>query len=246
MQTNINLEVCVDNIESIISAGKVGVDRLELCSALAVGGITPSSGLVKYAKKNANISLHAMIRTRGGDFCFSREEKRAMKYDISSLADLGVDGIVIGFLDHDFNIDLKVTDEFVTLAKKLNLSVTFHRAIDFVKNYNSSIESLIDIGIDRVLTSGQSDKAFCGLDKIAEANMKFGQRIEIMAGSGINSGNVSEIIQKTDVKNIHCSASILVNKFPDKQLSLGSSSSSLEYSVVNENELKLIKERLSV
>ena len=246
MNNFVNLEVCVDNIESIVSTKNVGVDRLELCGGLAIGGITPSVGLVKYAKWNTGISLHTMVRIRGGDFYFDSKEKEAMEYDVCSLADLGVDGIVIGFLDKNFDIDLASTERFVKLAKKKDLCVTFHRAIDFVNDFNTAIKSLIELGIDRVLTSGQADKAVYGLDKIAEANMQFGKKIEIMAGSGINSENVHEIVQKTGVKNIHCSASIAVNKFPDRLLSLGNSATNLEYSITSINELKHIKEKLFV
>ena len=143
MRKNIKLEVCVDNIRSILVTNKVGVDRLELCGSLAVGGITPSAGLVTYAKENTNISLHAMIRTRDGDFCFCNEAIKGMEYDVRLFSDLGVHGIVIGFLNPDFSIDLATTEKFVKLAKQNNLCITFHRAIDLAKNYKSSVKSFV-------------------------------------------------------------------------------------------------------
>jgi len=239
---NIKLEVCVDNIESILIANEVGVDRLELCGSLAVGGITPSVGLVKYAKDNTGISLHTMIRTRDGDFYFSNEEIKGMEYDVHLFSDMGVNGIVIGFLNSNFSIDLTTTERFVKLAKQNNLCVTFHRAIDLVKDYRGSVKSLVDIGIDRILTSGQADKAVSGINKIAAINSEFGEKITIMAGSGVSADNVGKIIRETGVKDIHCSASGVVNKFSDVQLSLGSSASDLKYQVTDINKLKSIKE----
>jgi copper homeostasis protein len=245
MKNNIKLEICVDNIESILVANEVGVDRLELCGSLAVGGITPSAGLVKYAKNNTDISLHTMIRTRNGDFCFSKEEVKGMEYDVQLLSDLGIHGIVIGFLNTDFSVDLTTTEKFVRLAKKNDLCVTFHRAIDLVNNYKSSVKSLVDIGIDRILTSGQADKAICGLGKITAVNMAFGDKITVMAGSGVTADNVEKIIHETGVKDIHCSASGIVNKFQEVQLSLGSSASDLKYQITDVNKLKSIKEKIS-
>ena len=245
MKNSINLEVCVDNIESILIADKVGVDRLELCGSLAVGGITPSVGLLKYAKDITDISLHSMIRTRDGDFCFSNEEVKGMEYDVDLFSNLGVHGIVIGFLNADFSIDLRTTEKFVKLAKQNNLCVTFHRAIDLAKDYRNSVKSLIDIGVDRILTSGQADKAIAGLDKIFAVNREFGGKITVMAGSGITADNVGNIIRETRVKDIHCSASGLVNKFSCVKLSLGSSASDLKYQITDINKLKSIKEKLS-
>jgi len=207
MSNNIKLEVCLDNIESILTAEKVGVDRLELCGSLAVGGITPSAGLVKYAKDNTNISLHPMIRTRAGDFCFNSEEIKAMESEIRIFSDLGIDGIVIGILNNDFNIDLHCTEKLCNIAKKNNLCVTFHRAIDFAPDYIESVNQLINLGVDRILTSGQADTAIKGIDKISILNESLSNKIDIMAGSGVNAANVIEILNRTKVTDIHCSAS---------------------------------------
>lgn len=242
MENNIKLEVCIDNIESVLIANEVGVDRLELCGSLAVGGITPSAGLVKYAKKNTDISLHPMIRTRDGDFYFSNEEIKGMEYDVQLFSDMGVHGVVIGFLNRNFSIDLATTERFIKLAKQKQLCVTFHRAIDLAKNYRDSVKSLVDMGVDRILTSGQADKAVSGINKIAAINSEFGEKITIMAGSGVSADNVGKIIRETGVKDIHCSASGVVNKFSDVQLSLGSSASDLKYQVTDINKLKSIKE----
>ncbi|MCP4180306.1 MAG: copper homeostasis protein CutC [bacterium] len=244
MADNIKLEVCLDNIESILTAEKVGVDRLELCGSLAVGGITPSAGLVKYAKNNTSISLHPMIRTRAGDFCFNDEEVKAMVNEINIFSELGVDGIVIGLLNNDFTVNLKATELLCKTAKNNNLCITYHRAIDFAGDYIGSVKQLIDLGVNRILTSGQADTAFKGVDKIAELNNLVAGKIDIMAGSGVNASNVVEIISKTKVANVHCSASSKINRFSESRLSLGSSSSDLEYQITDETKLADIKNKI--
>ncbi|HJO94299.1 MAG TPA: copper homeostasis protein CutC [Victivallales bacterium] len=245
MADNIKLEVCLDNIESILTAAKVGVDRLELCGSLAVGGITPSAGLIKYAKDNTNISLHPMIRTRAGDFCFNSEEIKAMANEIQIFSDLGADGVVIGLLNDDFTVNLKATELLCNIAKKNNLCVTFHRAIDFAKDYIGSVRQLSDLGVNRILTSGQADTAIKGIDKISLLNESLHKKIDIMAGSGVNASNVVEILERTKVINVHCSASSKVNRFADCKLKLGSSSSDLEYQITDEQKLTEIKNKVS-
>ena len=244
MSDNIKLEVCLDNIESIITADKVGVDRFELCGSLGVGGITPSAGLVKYAKENTNVSLHAMIRTRAGDFCFSDEEIKAMLYEINIFSDLGIDGVVIGVLNKDFTVNLTAAEVLCSVAKKHNLCVTFHRAIDFVTDYLESVNQLVGLGIDRILTSGQADTAIKGIDNIAELNESFNGKIDIMAGSGVSAANVIEILNRTKVTDIHCSSSSKINKYKEVTLSLGSTSSDLEYQITDESKLYDIKTKI--
>jgi copper homeostasis protein len=244
MIENIKLEVCLDNVESVINADKVGVDRFELCGSLSVGGITPSVGLVKYAKENTAVSLHTMIRTRAGDFCFNREEIKAMEYEISLFSDLGIHGVVIGVLNNDFTVNLKASELLCNLAKKNNLCVTFHRAIDFAGDYFNSVNQLADLGVDRILTSGQANTALQGIDNIAELNEKYSEKIDIMPGSGISGTNVIEILNRTKVTDIHCSSSTKINRYKDSRLSLGSSSSDLEYQITDESKLSEIKSKL--
>ncbi len=241
MNFSINLEVCVDNIESIDVTNKIGVQRLELCSALALGGLTPSLSLISYAKQNTSISLHSMIRPRGGDFYFSGKEVDSMLYDIDIAAGLGVHGVVIGILNNDFTINIKAVEKFVSKANSLKLDVTFHRAFDFVPDIKSALNFLMEVGVRRILTSGTKSTAFEGMETIKELNALANGRIEIMAGSGINAGNVLEIIQKTFVRDIHASAAEIVNNFTNTALKLGAEASNLSYQRTSCQKLKAIK-----
>lgn len=244
MNSPINLEVCVDNIESVDVSNEVGVQRLELCSALALGGLTPSPSLIRYAKRNTHIPLHAMIRPRAGDFCFSEKEVSSMLCDIKAADGFGVDGVVIGVLNNDFTINLDATEILTKTAKKLKLDVTFHRAFDFVPDIKAALDFLIGIGVKRILTSGTKSTAIEGIEVIKELNVLASDRIEIMAGSGVNAGNVLEIIKRTSVRDVHTSAGEKVNKFANTTLKLGADSSDLSYQRTSYEKLMAISSLL--
>src|SRR5438445_9519302 len=147
------IAVCVDSVESAMAAEAGGAERVELCDNLMEGGTTPSAGAVAAARKKLEIKFHVIIRPRGGDFCYSDVEFEVMKRDVEFAKQLGADGIVIGILLPDGAIDVTRTRELIDIARPM--SVTFHRAFDMTRDAFAALETLIDLGIDRILTSGQ-------------------------------------------------------------------------------------------
>lgn len=201
------LEICIDSVESAIAAQQGGASRVELCDNLLEGGTTPSAGAIALARKNIGIDLNVIIRPRGGDFCYTEVEFEVMKYDIEGAKRLGANGVVIGLLNPDGSVDTVRTAALVELARPL--SVTFHRAFDMLRNPHEALETLVSLGIDRVLTTGQESSALEGLDLITELVRQASDRIIIMPGlSGvISERNVQKIITGSGVKEIHTTAS---------------------------------------
>lgn len=195
------LEVCVDSVESALAAEAGGADRVELCDNLVEGGTTPSAGAIKAARERLSIKLHVIIRPRGGDFLYSDIELDVMKRDILTAKDLGADGVVIGVLNADGTIDRDHTRELVEIARPM--SVTFHRAFDMTRDPFEALETLVDLGVDRILTSGQEPVAEKGVELIGELVERAGERITIMACGEIREGNVREVVQRTGVSEIH-------------------------------------------
>ncbi|MDZ4718230.1 MAG: copper homeostasis protein CutC [Roseiflexaceae bacterium] len=176
------IEVCVDSVESAIAAQNGGADRVELCDNLIEGGTTPSDGAIAVARERLSIKLHVIIRPRGGDFCYSELEFEIMKRDILRCKELQADGVVIGILTPDGDIDIPRSRELVELARPLQ--VTFHRAFDMARDAYQALEDVIAIGADRLLTSGQEPSVIEGLDLISELVQRAGDRIGIMPGCG--------------------------------------------------------------
>lgn len=201
MSEKVLIEVCVDSVESAIAAQNGGADRVELCDNLMEGGTTPSFGAIEQARKNLEIGLHIIIRPRGGDFLYSDLEFEICKRDIEICKQLGADGVVIGILTANGEIDAERTKALLELARPL--SVTFHRAFDVTKDARKSLETLISLGIDRVLTSGQEPTAFEGIDTIAELVGRAGDRIIILGCGSLSKRNVKRFVEKTRVKEIH-------------------------------------------
>ena len=200
-------EICCDTLQSALNAQEAGADRVELCSALSLGGVTPSYGLIEQARKRLRIELNVLIRPRGGDFLYEPEEVAVMIADIQACARMGVNGVVIGALDPFGNIDMDSCRAMVAVAKHLGLSVTFHRAIDRAMDIFAALEDVISLGADRVLTSGGSVSALEGADVIAAMNDLAAGRIIIMAGGGVNPSVIKEIGESTGVQEFHFSAS---------------------------------------
>lgn len=194
------VEVCAYSFESCVAAEKAQANRIELCSSMFEGGTTPSAGLVKMVTQKVNIEVHAMIRPRGGDFCYSDEEIEVMKADILSMKALGCAGIVLGILQTDGKVNIQQTKALVQLAAPLQ--VTFHRAIDMTPNYAEALEAIIESGCTRVLTSGQKNHAVDGIKEITNLVKQAEGRIQIMVGSGVNLNNALKIAQ-TGVDAIH-------------------------------------------
>ncbi len=199
------LEICANSFESALNAQKAGADRIELCCELSVGGITPSYGLLKKVVEEITIPVHVLIRPRSGNFCYSNDEIEIIKKNIQLCKDLGFSGIVCGILNADNTIDIEKTKALIELSKPL--SFTFHRAFDCVTNPKESLQQLIDLKADRVLTSGLQPKAAQGIELLKELQNIASDKIIILPGSGINPSNV-HVFKEAGFKEIHTSASI--------------------------------------
>ena len=183
------IEVCVEKTETAIIADQYGTTRVELCSALDLGGLTPSAGLIKSCVDKCDLQVFVMIRPKPGGFIYDHRDIDIMKQDIKTAAQSGASGVVFGCLTTDFVIDIEQNKELLELAKSFGLGVTFHRAFDFTKNMSLAFEQIIDLGFDRILTSGGKKTATEGFEQINHLISKNKNRIEIMAGSGINPNN---------------------------------------------------------
>lgn len=203
------LEICANSYQSAMNAQKAGAHRIELCSELSIGGITPSYQLLKKVMKNLHIPVHVLIRPRGGDFIYSKEEFEMMKENILICKELGSKGIVSGVLHTDNRIDIKRTQELIALCKPL--SFTFHRAFDEVPEPMRAIHQLMSMGVDRLLTSGQKNTSIEGLDLIVELQEIAKNKLIVMPGSGINDVNC-KTFKIAGFKEIHASASKKITK----------------------------------
>ena len=202
------LEICVFNINTAIAVEKAGADRIELCENYSNGGTTPSYGYLKSVREKINIPVFPMIRPRGGDFFHTNEEIDIIRKDIILCKELGFQGVVFGLLNQDGTIDKDNTARLVEAAYPL--SVTFHRAFDRCKSPLEALETIIECGCTRILTSGQMPKVTDGLALVKTLVEQANGRIIIMPGSGLNSNNVKQIIDTTNVNEVHTSARILV------------------------------------
>jgi copper homeostasis protein len=198
------LEICCGSIDDAIQSEKGGADRVELCSALFLGGLTPSIGTVQEAKRRLTIPVIAMVRPRGGGFCYSDAEFATMERDAEAAVASGADGVVFGILKQDGRIDRRRTARLCKIIG--NRQAVFHRAFDVTPNPFDALEQLIDLGITRVLTSGQKESAPEGVELIAKLIGRAGQRIEILPGGGIRPYNIKEIVKRTRCRQIHMTA----------------------------------------
>lgn len=195
------VEISLSGVESAIAAQRGGADRIELCENLLEGGTTPSLGTIAVVRKYLNIEMNVIVRPRGGDCCYSEAEFEVMKRDIETAGEAGADGVVIGILHPDGTVDEERTKTLVDLARPM--STTFHRAFDLTRDPIEALNTLIDLGIDRVLTSGQAASASEGLDVLTELNHHAKDHIVIMAGAGINALNARHIAETSGVPEIH-------------------------------------------
>lgn len=198
------LEICAGSVESAVAARDGGAQRIELCAALEVGGVTPSAGLIAEARKVEGLTLNVIIRPRGGDFLYNEYEAACMEQDIHTCKQLGVDGVVIGALTPDGDIDTVLCKRLIAAAN--GMSITFHRAFDMCRDPKKALEELIVMGCDRVLTSGQAATAEAGIPLLKELVQQAGRRIIIMPGCGVNSNNAAAILNATGTTEIHASA----------------------------------------
>lgn len=195
------IEICLEDVQSVLSAQNGGTDRVELCSDLFEGGLTPSLGTVLTAKRLSSIPINCMVRPRGGDFCYSDLEFEAMKEDIKAFKGAGVNGIVFGILTPQGDVDIKRSRQIIELARPL--SVTFHRAFDMTRDPYKALEDLIALGVDRVLTSGQEATVPEGMDLLADLVRIAGNRIIVMPGCGITERNFKKIHNRIGAREYH-------------------------------------------
>ncbi len=201
MKEPILIEVCVDSVVSAVAAERGGAERIELCSDLFEGGVTPSAGLIEAVRASISIGLHVLVRPRPGDFCYTEEEFRVIRRDIEIAKGLSADGVALGVLKTNGAVDVTRTRELVELARPL--SVTFHRGFDMSADLLRSLEEACSAGVDRILTSGGEPDCSQGGEMIRGLVDAAGDRIVIMAGGGIRPHNASMLLDRTHVREIH-------------------------------------------
>lgn len=200
------LEVCTGHLQSVMAAVEGGAERIELCSALSLDGLTPSLGLLKTVRNlYSGLKIHVLIRPREGDFVYTEEEVRIMEEDIKDSLPYA-DGIVIGALDKEGNIDIGTTRRLVEASQ--DKPVTFHRAFDACKDPQTALEQIISLGCKRILTSGQQPKAEQGIALLKALQGQAGDRLVIMPGGGVNTENARLILDQTGCMEIHGSCSV--------------------------------------
>lgn len=202
--SSIILEICCASARDVVEAEKGGADRVELNSGMVYGGLTPSIGEVEEAKRITNIPIIVMIRPRSGGFCYTDIEFEVMKKDAQAAISTGADGLAFGILNADGTIDIKRNKILKEIAG--DKETVFHRAFDVVPNPIKSIDILIEIGINRILTSGQESTVEKGINNCRDIIDHSGGRIEILLGGGIRDYNVKKIIEETGTKQVHLSA----------------------------------------
>lgn len=223
------LEICCYSMECARTAQQNGADRIELCSATKEGGLTPSLGVLRSVRQHVSIPVNPIIRPRGGDFCYTDGEFSAMLDDIAMVKELGFPGLVTGVLDADGNIDMPRMEKIMAVAG--SLKVTFHRAFDMCANPFNALKNLSDLGVARVLTSGQKSDALQGLTKIMELIAQPGAPI-IMAGAGVRAANLTQFLD-AGVQEVHSSAGVWLAspmRYRNSGLSMSSDAQADEYS----------------
>jgi len=197
------IEICAGNIESVLAADIGGADRVELCENLSEGGTTPSYGSIVLSKEKCSLDVFVIIRPRGGDFVYSKIEFEVMLKDVQTAVEIDADGIVIGCLKPDGTIDIEKCSRLMEVAK--GLPVTFHRAFDVTPDPYEALDTIKSLGVNRILTSGQKNKAEDGVELIKELQENAGTKLRIMPGSDINESNIQRIAISTGVNSFHAS-----------------------------------------
>jgi copper homeostasis protein len=215
---DIKLEVCVDDIAGLNSALAGGADRIELCSALSIGGLTPTSGLCKIAG-NSPVPIYAMIRPREGDFQYTQTEIDSMRHDIDMVRNAGLAGVVLGVLRSDNRLDVESMETLLRHA--IGLGATLHRAFDLVPDFTEAIETAIGLGFERVLTSGGQRTAVDGIGILKQLHNQANGRIIIMAGSGVSVGSAPEILKSLPICEMHASCSTVLDTAQSKLIEFG-------------------------
>lgn len=197
------VEVCVGSVEDCVVANNAKVDRIELNNGLYLGGLTPSLATLIMSKEATDIPIVSMIRPRGGGFHYNDIEVATMFMDARILLENGSDGLAFGFLTESGLVDEELTLKMVKLCHEFQAEAVYHRAFDVVEDANKAMKSLINCGVDRVLTSGLAAKSIDGIKVLKTLNDLYGDRIEILIGSGVNKDNVLELVKGTGINQVH-------------------------------------------
>lgn len=227
----VKFEICANSVQSCLAAQEGGAHRVELCAAIPEGGTTPSYGEIVLARELLTTTrLHVIIRPRAGDFLYSQLEQSAMLNDIGLCRRLGVDGVVFGCLTPGGEVDMPLMRRLMAASE--GLSVTFHRAFDMTVDPFRALEDCIELGCDRILTSGQQPTAFEGLELLSKLQKQAAGRIILLAGSGVNPDTIGEIHAKTGISEFHFSARSLhesAMQFRNPRVSMGGTVTIDEY-----------------
>ncbi|MBL7742781.1 MAG: copper homeostasis protein CutC [Chitinophagaceae bacterium] len=242
-ETKYIIEIATSDFVTTRSAVEGGADRIELCANLAEGGTTPSYGQLKKCRESFDVELYPIIRTRGGDFLYTAEEFEIMLRDAILCKELHCDGIVIGLLNADGSIDIKRTTKLAEAVYPLG--VTFHRAFDRCRDPFEALEQLIDIGCERILTSGQQPAAPDGVGLIAQLNKASSEKIIIMPGSGVRKENIKMLAEKTGCVEFHSSLRGKVNSNMEFiHPAFAGSSESYQNNFIDQAEVSLLRKSL--
>lgn len=220
---NFQFEICTNSVESCIAAQEGGANRVELCAGIPEGGTTPSYGEIATAREVlTRTKLHVIIRPRGGDFLYSPIEISTMLKDIEIARQLGADGVVFGCLTANGEVDMTVMQELMAASK--GLSVTFHRAFDVCRDPRKALEQIVELGCDRILTSGQQANAEAGIPLLKELQQQAAGRIILLAGCGVNESNIRRIAEETGIGEFHFSARESIKsgmEYKNEEVSMG-------------------------
>jgi copper homeostasis protein len=225
------IEVCLDSADSAVAAQQGGAQRVELCDNLIEGGTTPSAGMISATRRAIDIGMMVMIRPRGGDFCYGSTELEAMLEDIDVAKARGAEGVVFGCLTPEGEIDVEASGRLLERARPM--SVTFHRAFDMTRDPHAALESLVRLGVDRVLTSGQEDSVLEGVELIGDLIRRARDRIVVMPGCGITARNIERIARETGAKELHVVATerlVSPMQYRNERVYMGVQMHSPEYS----------------
>jgi copper homeostasis protein len=237
------LEICLDSVESAAASERGDADRVELCAGLHEGGTTPSAGMIAAVRKKIKIGLQVMIRPRGGDFCYSADEFSIMQRDILIAKQLGASGVVFGILNPDGTVDRVRMQQLLDMARPLK--VTCHRAFDMTSDFAQALEDLMEIGVDRVLTSGGKKSAVDAMPTLKQMTQQAQSRISIMACGELSIANVKAVIAYTNVREVHAGLGTPVTsamKFRNQKVSMGTlMESEYQHMVVTENSVRELR-----
>ncbi|WP_303975111.1 copper homeostasis protein CutC [Streptococcus merionis] len=229
------IEVCAGSLSDCVAAQAAGADRIELNQALHLGGLTPSLATLKLAKAQVDLPIICMVRPRGAGFCYSKTEKEVMRLEAKLLLEAGADGLALGALTPDGQLDQPFVSEMIALAHSYGADFVFHRAFDVAVDVWEIAEQLIALDCDRILTSGQAATAPEGWEILAQLQTKYGQQMDFCMGAGINETNVRDLVEKTGIYQVHAS-------FKTWQIDPTSSGHAVDYSYGQPNAYDSVSE----